>query len=206
MNCLFRFISAIVMLHMVVVVTCVPHQNWFFQGSVNDCKNYTNSTMHCKNLTPVSSLHIYSTSYYQTNISDIPQNISLWLQNKDGNKTNNILNLQISFKNNFNHLCYFIKDNRKRTSLINGTVALPYRDHNVILGITFNLSVDFAASTLTFSVSTQGSHGKIIFLVNYYLPVFAITTHPHRCIWTLMNLSSCADNDLYLNATEVSRY
>ena len=194
------------MIHMVVVVTCIPHQNWFFQGSGNDCKNYTNSTMHCKNLTPVSNLQIHSTSYYQTNISNIPQNISLSLQNKDGDKTNDILNLQISFKNNFNYLCYFIRDNRNRTSLINGIVALPYRDHNVILGITFNLSVDFVASTLTFSVSTKGSNGKNIYLVNNYMPVFAVTTQPNRCIWTLMNLSSCADSDLYLDTTEVSRF
>ena len=137
------------MVYQLYSVAGILEENWFENGSQNNCKNYYSNTLLAKTLTDVSTLHINSTFSYMTNVTDLTQTLHLYLYtlNSQENETKDVfLDIKCEFLNDFNDFYYALRIKHNASGSTNGTVPLPHLEKSVLLVIRLNIYLNLFMS------------------------------------------------------------
>ena len=207
MNCCLKFIT-VILVQQLYAAASISEKNWFFNGSKQHCKNYSNTTKLENTLAPVSRWHINTTSFYLTNISDTTQNLnlSLYTTNTHGSNAKGILDIGLEFRNNFNDLQYCIQMYHNGSENICGIIPLPYLHQSVLLEITLNVYIDSLDNKLILFANTNGAKGKKIWLLEVYFYYLMSEEKIKNLVWTSIKSNTCAVSRVHLEATKLPRY
>ena len=198
------------MVHQIFSVAGILEENWFANGSQNNCKNYTNNTLLAKTLTPVSTLHINSTFSYMTNVTELTQNLHFYLYtlNYYGSETKDIfLDIKFEFVNDFNDIYYALNIKHSAAGCMNGTVPLPHLERSVLLVIRLNIYLNLIDKKLFIFSNTEDENGNKIPLLEFYLHNFInnSTTKFVSSVWRSVESNSCSSSSIHLQATGLTR-